>query len=145
MKRSLYSYSALFLAGGVLYPLLELLWRGYSHPSMILLGGIGLGAIRWVDRRTGPCGFLWKALLSTVIITELELLFGLILNVKLKLAVWDYSSLPLNLAGQICPLYSFFWFLLSLAAIFLFRTQAVRRFIFLQKPKKTLQKQKGQA
>ena len=30
----------LFLIGGALYYLIEVLWRGYSHWSMFILGGV---------------------------------------------------------------------------------------------------------
>ena len=30
-----------FLFGGVLYVLIEVLWRGYSHYSMFIAGGLG--------------------------------------------------------------------------------------------------------
>ena len=42
---------------------------------------------------------------------------GLILNVWLGLGVWDYSALPGNLWGQICPEYAVLWVPLSAAAI----------------------------
>lgn len=55
----------------------------------------------------------WKFCLEGAgMITATEFLVGLIVNKKLKWGVWDYSNLPLNLMGQICPLYSFFWILL---------------------------------
>ena len=53
------------------------------------------------------------------IITTLELLVGLLVSKLLHLHVWDYSTRPLNLFGQVCPLFSFFWFLLSFPACFL--------------------------
>lgn len=36
MNRTVRKNSLLFLAGSGLYPLLEVLWRGYSHASMAL-------------------------------------------------------------------------------------------------------------
>ena len=47
------------------------------------------------------------------------LVAGLILNVWLGLGIWDYNSLPFNLAGQICLGYSCLWYLLSIPAIVL--------------------------
>ena len=55
--------------------------------------------------------------ISSLIITILELIFGLILNVWLGLGVWDYSNLKFNFMGQISLRYSIFWFFLSLPAI----------------------------
>lgn len=56
-------------------------------------------------------------LVSAMLVTALELVAGLVLNVWLGLGIWDYSSMPGNLLGQICPQYSFAWFLLSWVAI----------------------------
>ena len=52
-----------------------------------------------------------------VIITGVEFVTGLIVNVWLGLKVWDYSNLPYNVLGQICLLYVFIWFFLSPLAI----------------------------
>ncbi len=50
-------------------------------------------------------------------ITAAELAAGLVLNICLGMAVWDYSSLPGNLWGQICPQFWALWCLLSLPMI----------------------------
>lgn len=42
---------------------------------------------------------------------------GLVLNICLGMAVWDYSTLPGNLWGQICPQFWALWCLLSLPMI----------------------------
>ncbi len=48
------------------------------------------------------------------LITAIELCFGLICNRWLHWGVWDYSSNWGNLWGQICPFYTFLWFLLCI-------------------------------
>ena len=55
--------------------------------------------------------------LSAGIITAVEFLVGLVVNVWLKFNVWDYSKLPYNVMGQVCLLYTNLWFFLSLPAI----------------------------
>ena len=45
---------------------------------------------------------------------------GLILNVWLKLDIWDYSRLPGNLWGQVCLKYALLWVVLAGTAIVLF-------------------------
>lgn len=50
-------------------------------------------------------------------ITAAELIAGLVLNMWLKLGIWDYSGLPLNLAGQICVPFWLLWCVLSIPAI----------------------------
>ena len=37
----------LFFIGGALYGLIEILWRGYTHPSMPVLGGL---CFFWLDK-----------------------------------------------------------------------------------------------
>lgn len=53
---------------------------------------------------------LWAAFVcGAVVITAVEFIFGAILNVRLKLNVWDYSRMKYNLMGQICPAFSLIW------------------------------------
>lgn len=109
-------YLLCYLSGSVLYPLIEIIARGYTHFSMSILGGICLCAIYFVHDSLGSGKILLKAALSSILITELEFICGIIVNRYYNLSVWDYSDRAFNLAGQICPLFSFFWFLLSLIA-----------------------------
>ena len=113
-------YLALFNAGGLLYVALELLWRGCSHWTMLVLGGvcfICLGLINEVLSWDIP---LWQqALFGACIITALEFVTGYIVNLWLGWGVWDYSNLPGNVLGQICPQYFGLWLPVSLAGIVL--------------------------
>lgn len=61
--------------------------------------------------------FVSQMVLSTFIITGLELITGLIVNVWLGWDIWDYSDLAYNFKGQICLLYSVLWFFASSVAI----------------------------
>lgn len=54
-----------------------------------------------------------KALLCAVAVTAVELVFGIVFNLVLKLHVWDYSSVPFNFLGQICPRYTLLWCILA--------------------------------
>ena len=111
----------LFLIGGISYILIELLYRGYSHYSMFIVGGLCFVLIGLLNDGL----FSWKMALnsqmtlSALIITVLEFTAGAILNLGLGLDIWDYSDQPYNLYGQICLLYTCFWYLLSLPAILL--------------------------
>ncbi|MBR1863006.1 MAG: putative ABC transporter permease [Ruminococcus sp.] len=51
-------------------------------------------------------------------ITLLEYLTGLIFIVRMKIMLWDYTQFWGNIQGIICPLYTFFWLILSLAYCF---------------------------
>nr|WP_312578327.1 hypothetical protein [Sedimentibacter sp.] len=110
----------LFAIGGLLYYLTEILWRGYSHISMFILGGICFVLIGLINELFTFQMPLWKQqLIAAVIITGIEFITGLILNVWLQLNIWDYSGLRFNLFGQISFKYSAIWFLISLLAILL--------------------------
>ena len=50
--------------------------------------------------------------------TAMELVVGIPLNLMLGLHIWDYSSLPFNLLGQICLPFTVLWFFLALLCIF---------------------------
>ena len=57
---------------------------------------------------------LWaQAIAGGTVITAAEFAAGLVLNVWLGLSVWDYSGLPCNLLGQICPQFWALWCLLA--------------------------------
>ncbi len=110
----------LFLIGGVLYYILEIIWRGYSHISMLILGGVCFLLIGLINEFLTYSVPLWKQqLISTGIITILEFNFGLILNIIFKLNIWDYSNLSFNILGQVCLQFSIIWFFLSAIAIIL--------------------------
>lgn len=109
----------LFLIGGISYHIIEILWRGYSYFSMFVLGGlcfVVIGFIREYFSLQEKNIFI-QLIISSAIITILELIFGLILNIKLKLDIWDYSSLRFNFIGQISLLYTALWIFLSIPLI----------------------------
>lgn len=107
----------IFLTGGFGYNILELLWRGRTHPSMFFAGGLCLVLIYNISQFFKELSLVKKSLLSSFAITAVEIVTGVIVNVKMNLHVWDYSVLPLNIIGQISLIYSFLWFLLSAVMI----------------------------
>ena len=72
------------LVGGIIYIAIELLWRGYSHWSMFVLGGLCfvlLGQINEVIPWDMP---LWmQVFIGTAIITAMEFIAGCIVNLWL--------------------------------------------------------------
>lgn len=110
--------TTLWLWGGFLYFSIEILWRGYSHPSMFFVGGLCFYLVGEINNVfPWSLGLLWQSLMGAAIITATELISGLILNVWLGLGVWDYSDLPLNFLGQICLPFSVMWIALAGVAI----------------------------
>lgn len=116
--------------GGLLYVSIEILFRGWSHPSMFLVGGLCFLAIGMLDQAAPGMPLLAQAFLGAGIITALELVSGLIVNVGLGLNVWDYSHHAYNYKGQICLGFSLLWVPMSLAAVF--ADDAFRKFLFAQ-------------
>ena len=116
MKLSIFLL-AIFL-GGTLYVLLELLWRGRSHVSMFCAGGLALLLLHGLFLRFALPLFA-QCLVGGLVITAIEFVAGAIVNVRLKLNVWDYSKMPLNLYGQVCLPFSLLWCLLTLPISFL--------------------------
>lgn len=108
----------LFLLGGIVYVGIELLWRGRSHWSMFIVGGlcfVSIGEINEIFPWDMP--LLCQMVISSFIVTGMELFSGIILNIFLRWGVWDYSMLPYNFLGQICLLFSVLWALLSIVGI----------------------------
>lgn len=96
-------YLFLFSFGGIVYILIELLWRGYSHWSMFVLGGacfLLLGLIN--EKYTWDIPLFIQMLIGSFIITIMEFIAGCILNLWLGLNVWSYADMPYNILGQIC-------------------------------------------
>lgn len=102
-----------FGIGAIGYGLIEILWRGNTHPSMLLAGGTSFLGLAKISEKLKKSSLFIKALAGCGFITTVEYIFGIIFNVILKKKVWDYSKMPLNIGGQICVLYSFFWLILS--------------------------------
>jgi uncharacterized membrane protein len=106
-------YVVLFTVGGAGYAIIELLWRGRTHWTMIMAGGICFIIFSLVEERLSAQPLIYKSVICALGVTVLELIFGVIFNVILKMNVWDYSSMPFNFLGQICPTYTLLWVGLS--------------------------------
>lgn len=117
---TLRKYLALAATGGLLYVTLELAWRGRSHWTMFMLGGICFVCLGLINEVLPWDMALWRQILiGAGIVTALEFLTGCVVNLGLGWGVWDYSSLPGNILGQICPQYCLLWLPVSLAGIVL--------------------------
>lgn len=104
----------LFTFGGIVYILIEMLWRGYSHWSMFILGGLCFLLLGFINEKyTWDIPLIIQMIIGAFIITLLEFISGCILNLWLNLRVWDYYDMPFNILGQICLPYMLLWFLLS--------------------------------
>ena len=109
----------LFLCGGAIYCLIEILFRDRTHWSMYILGGLCFVVIGLLNEYFKKMPLVSQMLISSIVITVLEFFTGCIVNLWLEMEVWDYSNQPYNLCGQICLLFTNLWFMLSLLGIFL--------------------------
>jgi len=110
----------LFGFGGALYFAVEMIWRGCSHPAMIVVGGLCFVLIGLINELlTYDMSILLQGIIATAAVLLVELLSGILLNIVLQLNIWDYSNLPFNLLGQICLYFSGLWYILSLVGIVL--------------------------
>ena len=107
----------IFLIFGISYYLLEILWRGYSHWTMIIVGGLCGLLIGLINEITPKMNTILQMLLGSVIVTIIEFVTGYIINIKLDLNIWDYSNLKFNILGQVSLLFSILWFFLSYIVI----------------------------
>lgn len=121
--RELCKTADLFALGGGAYGLIEVLWRGYTHWTMVVLGGtlfLLLGVLN--SRLPQNTSLLLRGLLGGILITATEFAAGCVLNLGLGLAIWDYSSMPFQLLGQVCLPYSLLWVILAMAAALVYNS-----------------------
>ena len=118
--KAILKHAVLALCGGCVYFLLEMAWRGHSHWTMAVLGGVCfvlIGDINEFIPWNMP--LVLQGAIGSGIVTLLELVSGIILNLWLGLGIWDYSNMPFNFLGQICLPFSLLWVALSVVAVIL--------------------------
>lgn len=103
------------MLGAIAYTTLEMVWRAYTHWTMTVTGGICFVLVYMISKQALP---LWvKGTLGALVITAIEFAVGVTVNLIFGLQVWDYSDIPFNLLGQICPRYSAYWFILCIGVM----------------------------
>ncbi len=110
-------YLIICLVGAIGYSMIEILWRGYTHWTMSITGGIGFLLLYLTDLHMQSQNLFFRALVGAAVLTFVELVTGCIVNLIFRMNVWDYSSHIGNLLGQICPLYCALWFLLCISVM----------------------------
>lgn len=125
----------LFIIGGLLYCVVEILYRGHTHWTMGVVGGLCFIVIGGLNNYLPWDMKVWKqGIIGALYVTAIEFVVGIPLNLFLGLNIWDYSNLPFNLLGQICLPFTIAWFFLSIACIFV--DDWLRYFLFKEeKPK----------
>lgn len=109
---------SLFALGGGGYVGLELLWRGRSHVSMFVAGGVCFLLLGGLNRAKPRLPLPLRCVTGAGIITAVELAAGMLCNREYR--IWDYRQVPVNFMGQICLPYSLLWIPVSLGAMALY-------------------------
>lgn len=118
--KQILKYIFFFQLGGLLYYYIEVLFRGISHWSMFILGGLCYLFCSVQNEDKAWQAPLWRQILRCVaFVTAGEFITGCMVNLWLGWNVWDYSETPLNFMGQICLPYAFLFSGLCLVAILL--------------------------
>lgn len=116
-------YFVLYSFGGFL---LEVAFaRAVGHPKkdrkclllLPLCPVYGLGAV--LILRLAPLGGpLWVMAAGAAAATAAELFMGALYRYGLGVEFWDYSAMPGNLAGLVCPQFSLCWGVLALILVY---------------------------
>lgn len=120
-----------FIIGSIGGWLLELFFRRYFslkkwiNPGFLVgpylpLYGSGLTIMYLLTTKLSQSNFFVNDTLGnlvtitilTVVMTLIEYLTGLIFIKGMRIRLWDYSNQWKNIQGIICPLFTFFWFVL---------------------------------
>lgn len=120
MKNQAFKYAFLMWFGGSFYVTLEVIYRQYSHISMLILAGLVFITVDLLNEIwSWELQLVWQILIGTVIATLGEFVTGCIVNLWLGLNVWSYEGMWGNVLGQICPQFTLIWMPIILLAIVL--------------------------
>ena len=117
--RKVGSAITIFLTGAIKYSLIEIAFRGFTHWTMTITGGIIFSVLYRIHSNLKNIPLWEKCLLGSIIITAFEFTVGVIVNIILRWNVWDYSRVPFNLLGQVCLPFTALWFVICIPAYLL--------------------------
>lgn len=110
----------IFLIGGTVYYTIEILYRGYSHISMFILAGLISITIALMNDfcYSFETDYIIQVITAAIIATIGEGFTGILVNIILKLNVWDYSGLWGNFFfGQCNIFYCMAWIIICFFGI----------------------------
>ncbi len=109
---------------GTLYFFIEVVWKtSHGRPEMISWTMLLLAIVLAVPLERFGAELPWdmplmaQSAVCGVAITVVEFVAGLIINVWLGMGVWDYSAMPGNIMGQVCPQFLAMWMILAAVGI----------------------------
>ncbi len=109
---------------GTLYFFIEVVWKTlHGRPEMISWTMLLLAIVLAVPLERFGAELPWDMSLMAqsavcgVAITAVEFVAGLIINIWFGMGVWDYSTMPGNIMGQVCPQFLSVWVIASAVGI----------------------------
>lgn len=92
-KKIIIPYLTIFIISGLIYIILELLWRGHTHWTMFLCAGLCGLVMANINNNLleFDTDFLEQVFCSALCCTTFEFLFGIIFNGDFS--IWDYRGL----------------------------------------------------
>ncbi len=118
MKR-IKEFIIVFGIGSLSYALVEVLFRGFTHWTMLLTGGAVFCILYCIFNYFSEENIIKIGFLGGVLITTIEYTVGCVVNLGLKMRVWDYSGKAFNIFGQICPAFFLAWFAISIPVFYI--------------------------
>jgi len=120
MEKKVIPYGVIFVTSGLIYIMLELLWRGHSHWTMFLCAGLCGLVMANVNNNLlkFDTDFRIQIFVSALCCTAFEFLFGIIFNGDFT--IWDYRGMWGTihwLGDQINILFFGVWLLISIFAL----------------------------
>ena len=109
-------YTSVFAMGSIGYALIEIAFRGFTHWTMLPAGGLCFMMLYIISIKSRDS--IWKKwIMGSCVITTIEFITGLIVNLTLGWNVWDYSHYTANLMGQISLNFSLGWLLICVPGV----------------------------
>ncbi|SEV82519.1 Uncharacterized membrane protein [Ruminococcaceae bacterium KH2T8] len=91
--------------------------RGFLNGPVCPVYGFGMTAVLFVFDLTGINDLFLTFIIGVALTTGIELVAGFLLYTFFHARWWDYSNMPLNLGGYICPAFSIIWGLAVVAVV----------------------------
>ena len=126
--------AVLFLVGFCTYITIEVCYRGYSSPLMGLTAGIIMLFLDSINEKISwDFDLLAQGIIGSAMVTLSELGIGeMLICIYGVNTIWDYSKIPFNFDGVICPQFSIVWILISIIGIIV--ADAINYYVFEELP-----------
>lgn len=120
MKQKIIPYGSIFIISGLIYTMLELMWRGRTHWTMFLCAGLCGLVMANVNNHLleFDTDFLKQVVVSALCCTGFEFLFGIMFNGDFS--IWDYRGLwgTIHILGdQVNILFFGVWIIISVFSL----------------------------